>query len=274
MPPTNLADDIFRDLRRRILDGSLAAGARLPPERDLADSYRTNRNTLREAIRKLEQSRLVTVRQGQGVTICDFRRTGSIELLAPFLEHATDDEERVRVLCDVLPGRIQIIELALTLAAERATPDDHVRLQKHVTEQLAAFAEGDVRKLELAHHHWLDCVVDAAHSMPVRWVGNGFLEASHGLFDRFPNMWLLEPTFPAYQTETMRALLARDPEWAVTSARSYHVRIDRTIKDMLGALLAARIPLPKLEPAKSLPAPKRRAKVTKAKKAKRMRRTR
>jgi len=262
----NLADDIFRDLRRRILEGSLAAGTRLPPERELAERYRTNRNTLREAIRRLEQSRLVTVRQGQGVTVCDFRRSGSIELLAPFLEHASSDEEKVRVLCDVLPGRIQIIELALTLAAERATPDDHVRLQKLVTEELAAFAEGDVRKLELAHHHWLDAVVDAAHSMPVRWVGNSFLEASHGLFDRFPNMWLLEPTFPAYQTETMRALLARDPEWAVTSARSYHVRIDRTIKDMLGALLAARVPLPITPPE---PRPKRRA----PKKARRRRKT-
>src|SRR5262249_37893682 len=228
----------------RILEGKLAAGDRLPPERDLAAKYKTNRNTLREAIRRLEQSRLVTVRQGQGVTVSDFRRTGSIELLAPFLEHASDDEEKVRVLCDVLPGRIQIIELALTLAAERATPDDHVRLQKLVTDQLAAFTEGDVRKLELAHHHWLDALVDAAHSIPVRWVGNSFLEASHGLFDRFPNMWLLEPTFPVYQNETMKALLARDGVWAVTSARSYHVRIDRAIKDLLGALLAARAQAP------------------------------
>jgi GntR family transcriptional repressor for pyruvate dehydrogenase complex len=159
-----LADDIFRDLRRRVLEGTLAAGERLPPERDLAATYETNRNTLREAIRRLEQSRLVTVRQGQGVTVTDFRKNGSIELLAPFLEHAADDEEKVSVLCDVLPARIQILEVALSTAAERATADDHVRLQMLVTAQLAAFAEGDVRKLELAHHHWLDGLVDAAHS--------------------------------------------------------------------------------------------------------------
>jgi DNA-binding FadR family transcriptional regulator len=240
VPTTNLADDIFRDLRRRILAGALAAGERLPAERDLAAKYKTNRNTLREAIRMLEQSRLVTVRQGQGVTVADFRQSGSIELLAPFLEHAADDEEKVRVLCDVLPGRIQIIEIALSTAAARATPDDHVRLQKIVTEQLAAFAEGDVRKLELAHHRWLDALVDAAHSIPIRWVGNSFLEAAQGLFDRFPNMWLLEPTFPTYQSETMKALLARDSAWAVASARSYHVRVDRAMQDMLRALLGAK----------------------------------
>src|SRR5262249_41924589 len=99
-------------------------------------------------------------------------------------------------------------------------------------------------KLELAHHHWLDALVDAAHSIPVRWVGNSFLEAAHSLFERFPNMWLLEPTFPAYQTETMRALLARDGEWAVTSARSYHVRMDRRTKAWRGAPLSARTRLP------------------------------
>jgi GntR family transcriptional repressor for pyruvate dehydrogenase complex len=263
VPTTNLADDIFLDLRRRILAGSLVPGERLPPERDLAATYQTNRNTLREAIRKLEQSRLVTVRQGQGVTVTDFRRTGTIELLAPFLEHAGDDAEKVRVLADVLPGRIQLLELTLTLAAKRATADDHVRLQTLVSEQLAMFDEGDVRKLERAHHRWLDTLVNAAHSLPVRWVGNSFLEASEGLFDRFPNMWLLEPTFPSYQREAMKALLARDGEWAVAAARSYHLRIDHMLQELLGALLGAPPPAaparsPVVKKASSNSAKKRR----------------
>jgi hypothetical protein len=38
----------------------------------------------------------------------------------------------------------------------------------------------------------------------------------------------------------MRALLARDGAWAVTAARSYHVRVDRAMQDMLRALLASR----------------------------------
>jgi GntR family transcriptional repressor for pyruvate dehydrogenase complex len=239
VPPQNLAEDIFHDLRRRILAGELASGERLPPERDLAAEYATNRNTLREAIRKLEQSRLVTVRQGQGVTVTDFRRAGTIELLAPFLEHAADDTEKVRVLADVLPGRIQLIELTLTLAARRATAGDLVDLQMLVKEQLAQFDRGDVRMLERAHHRWLDRLVDAAHSLPVRWVGNSFLEASARLFDRFPNMWLLEPTFPAYQEDAMKALLARDGEWAVAAARNYHLRIDHMLQELLGALLGA-----------------------------------
>ena len=69
----NIAATIYRELRRQILHGELAPGERLPGERELAQRYDTNRNTLREAVRMLEQARLVTVRHGQGVTVADFR---------------------------------------------------------------------------------------------------------------------------------------------------------------------------------------------------------
>src|SRR5512142_1665685 len=102
-PPagSNIAATIFLDLRRQILKGELASGERLPGERELAAKYNTNRNTLREAVRKLEQSRLVTVRHGQGVTVADFRRTGTLELLSPFLETAPEPAEVARILEDV-----------------------------------------------------------------------------------------------------------------------------------------------------------------------------
>src|SRR5687768_14443539 len=78
-------EGLFEALRARILSDEWPKGSRLPSERELAELYDTNRNTLREALRRLEQSGLVTVRQGQGVTVCDFRRTGSLDLVAPFL---------------------------------------------------------------------------------------------------------------------------------------------------------------------------------------------
>src|SRR5690606_8611431 len=72
----NIARTVFESLRTQILAGTLSPGERLPGERELAATYGTNRNTLREAVRRLEQARLVTVRHGQGVTVADFRRTG------------------------------------------------------------------------------------------------------------------------------------------------------------------------------------------------------
>src|ERR1700754_4506776 len=86
----NIAQHIFEDLRRQILGGELSPGERLLGERELATRYGTNRNTLREAVRKLEQTRLVSVRHGRGVSVTDFRRAGTLELLSPYLQSGPD----------------------------------------------------------------------------------------------------------------------------------------------------------------------------------------
>ena len=49
----NIAATVFQDLRRAILSGEFSAGERLPGERELAQKYQTNRNTLREAVRRI-----------------------------------------------------------------------------------------------------------------------------------------------------------------------------------------------------------------------------
>src|SRR5688500_19364045 len=103
-----IAGTIRRESRSRILSGQLGPGERLPGERELAQRYDTNRNTLREAVRVLEQAPLVSVRHGQGVTASDFRRTGTLELLPAYLENAGDVHEIVRVLGDILPARLLV----------------------------------------------------------------------------------------------------------------------------------------------------------------------
>src|SRR5258708_6519147 len=64
-----LHEDVAEQLRDAILDGRFAAGAKLPPERDLALEFRVNRTSIREAIKVLEGLGLVSVRQGDGATV-------------------------------------------------------------------------------------------------------------------------------------------------------------------------------------------------------------
>jgi GntR family transcriptional regulator len=60
---------IARDLRQAIEADELAAGQRLPSERELATRYGTARNTAREAIRLLASAGLVDVEHGRGVFV-------------------------------------------------------------------------------------------------------------------------------------------------------------------------------------------------------------
>lgn len=239
-PSSNIAATIFRELRRQILSGELSGGERLPGERELAQSYDTNRNTLREAVRMLEHARLVTVRHGQGVTICDFRRTGTLELLPPFLECASDLSEVAHLLEDILPARLLVLEYATRLAARRANREDLVRLRDITELLIAAFEQGDAVVIAHGFQRWLDALIEAGHSVAVRWIANPFLDAYRELMDRFPALWVLDPTFPQHLRDLILAVEVSDEERAIDVLQNYYRRVDSGVMQALAGVFQKR----------------------------------
>src|SRR6478736_3827579 len=226
-PSTNIAATIFRDLRSQTLKGTLKPSERLPGARALAAQYGTNRNTLREAVRMLEQARLVTVRHGQGVTVADFRKTGTMELLPPFLENTGNAAEIHALLEDILPARLLVLEFATRLAAKRAS-----------TELLiAAFERRDPVVIAHGFQRWLDALLDAGHSVAVRWIANPFLDAYRELLDRFPALWMLEPSFPQHLRDLVTTLEAADEEKSIAVTREYYHRVDTMLMRALASLV-------------------------------------
>lgn len=109
-----------RLLRRAILGGEHAAGDRLPPERALAERLEVNRTTLRAALGRLANAGLLRVRQGSGYVVQDYRRHGSLELLADLAELRVERGERpVALISDVLELRRRLAEMALDRIAGR-----------------------------------------------------------------------------------------------------------------------------------------------------------
>jgi GntR family transcriptional repressor for pyruvate dehydrogenase complex len=237
---SKIASTIFLDLRRQILSGELNPGERLPGERELAQKYDTNRNTLREAVRRLEQSRLVTVRHGQGVTITDFRRTGTMELLPAFLESSGDPSEVFHILEDILPARLMVLEFASRLAVERATKSDIERLRDITELLIPAFERGDQVVIGHGFQRWLDALIDAGHSLAVRWIANPFLEAYRDIIDRFPSLWVLEPSFPQHLRDFIGALDTGDADRAIEVTRTYYRRVDGAFMKAVEGLLGTR----------------------------------
>jgi DNA-binding FadR family transcriptional regulator len=237
---SNIAATIYRDLRRQILKGDLGPGERLPGERELAQRYDTNRNTLREAVRMLEQARLVTVRHGQGVTISDFKRTGTLELLPPFLENTSDLSEVAHLLEDILPARLLVLEFATKLAVRRADRDDIARLRDITELMIAAFERGDLVVIAHGFQRWLDALIDSGHSVAVRWIANPFLDAYRESMDRFPALWVLEPSFPSHLRELIDCVEQGEEERAAGALRSYYERVDAGLMQALAGVLEKR----------------------------------
>ena len=59
-----LSEEVFNQLKEAILSNDFRAGDKLPSERDLAEQFQVSRVAIREAIRALENSGFVSIRQG------------------------------------------------------------------------------------------------------------------------------------------------------------------------------------------------------------------
>lgn len=54
---TSISEQVYLQLRKQILNGTLPTGAELPSERELAEKLGVNRGAVREAIKRLQQAR-------------------------------------------------------------------------------------------------------------------------------------------------------------------------------------------------------------------------
>ncbi len=230
---TVLTEELFERLRARILAGELPPGSRMPPERDLAVAYGTNRNTLREAIRRLEQARLVTVRQGQGVTVTDFRLEGTIELLGPFLEHGSDPAEKARVVLDLLEPRAKVIDFLVESAARAAQAEDQVALRAAEAAVLEAERSRDPPVYVEAQHAYLDALVNATHSIPTRWIANPLLRATREMLTQQPQWILFAPSFASMARTVNDAIAAKDAEAARAASARFHDEVDALLRPLL-----------------------------------------
>lgn len=112
-------------LADRISSGELGTGARLPAERDLAQSYDVSRQTVREALIALEVSGLVEIRPGSGVYVQKAAGKGT--------------GLKSSIVADDAPGPLEIMEARLllegdaaALAAERISNEELLKLKGYL----------------------------------------------------------------------------------------------------------------------------------------------
>lgn len=230
-----LPHEIYAVLLRGILTGSWGPQSRLPPERKLAALHATNRNTLREAIRRLEQSRLVTVRQGQGATVQCFREMGSLELLPPFIRYGQDDAEKARVLLDLAAARRPLLSHVVTVACERRRDADLQALRLAAEEVRAAELEDDAAALSEAQLGWNSALLASAHSLGLRWLLNPLLRATKTVAQLRPQTLLREPSFGDMAEAVGQAIEERDKEKARRLIDTFYTEVEDRLSELFGA---------------------------------------
>jgi GntR family transcriptional repressor for pyruvate dehydrogenase complex len=134
---TRIHEEVFSQIHELIQQGRFKAGDQLPSERELAETFRVSRTSVREALRALESQGLIVSKTGMGNFVADL----PVESLVGPLARLLIDEKRA--LADVFEMRKLIEPQIAALAAERATSNDIAQLKRIVAKQSDAVRRGE-----------------------------------------------------------------------------------------------------------------------------------
>ncbi|MBM7276462.1 FadR family transcriptional regulator [Gordonia rubripertincta] len=206
---------VFDQIVEGVLAGDLAAGEALPSERELARMLGVSRPTVREALKRVEASGLVTIRQGDGARVQDIARTGGLDLLPRLLIRS--GALVPRVARSIIEARAVVGPEVARLAARRATDNDLVAIRA-VLDRLAVEPE-PVGQQVVALEFW-SVVVDAADSIAFRLMYNSLRAAYEPAVPALAGV--LEPevgNIDGYRA-VVDTIAAHDPGRAAAAARA------------------------------------------------------
>ena len=230
-----VSDRVFRTLADAVLSGRYEPGEKLPTQRRLAADLGVNMASVREALKRLEQLRLVESRQGDAMRVTDWRAQGGLDVIALVLVRsgALDRD----ALDAVMEARASMLSEAARLAAVRRNEGQAVQLEELATAIARADDPEAAQALDFA---FFAEVVDASGNLVFVLVMNSIRELYFEHADLFRGIASAPaaPSAAAGYLEAAAAIAARDEAAAATAAR----RLTETQADQLRAALTARPP--------------------------------
>ncbi|MFZ2391599.1 FadR/GntR family transcriptional regulator [Rhodoferax sp.] len=171
---SRLADSVAGELEKRILEGSLKSGDRLPSERLLALDLGVSRPSLREAMQQLVTKGLLSTRHGGGTFVTD-------RLDAHFVDPWQDMLKGNPLLHrDLLEVRQMLETQAASLAADRATDADISRLDAVHAALENSYDRDDLSACIDADAAFHQAVAEATHNVLIGHLTASLMRLIHG----------------------------------------------------------------------------------------------
>jgi GntR family transcriptional repressor for pyruvate dehydrogenase complex len=130
-------EDIVQQIRTLIEEGKLKRNDQLPSERDLSETFRVSRTTVREAIRTLESMKFLQSRQGNGTYVVASSEESLIQPLAAALFNKKDDIRDIFYIRKIIEPHVA------ELAAENATPQEIEEMERILQQQEESIGHGE-----------------------------------------------------------------------------------------------------------------------------------
>jgi DNA-binding FadR family transcriptional regulator len=217
----SLKEACVQRLEGLILSGELAVGARLPPERRLAEMLDVSRPVVHQALVELAARGLVDIAPRRGVFVNDFRTNGSIALLNSLLSyHEGDLDPHLRQ--SMIEVRMLIETETARLAAQHRSEEDLRTLAAIVEEEAHAAREDASRLIALDFAYHLHVALASGNAMyPL--ILNSFREVYTNLTGQFFRRCGAGSTLDEvldYHRRLLEALAGQDGEQAAAVMQS------------------------------------------------------
>jgi GntR family transcriptional regulator, transcriptional repressor for pyruvate dehydrogenase complex len=256
VPNRPLTDQVFDQLAGEIMAERYPAGTNLPSERSLTDVFGVNRQVVREALKRLDQLKLVRIAHGGGTKVLDFKRHARLDLLALMAEHATAKGDVARYQLAILEMRVAIGADIARLCAIRADDDVRRDLLRLSDEMRDAEAPEPLFALEV--QFW-GRLLDGADNIAYRLCVNTLADGAYVMGEAAQAWFIEEIRASDYRRPIALAVAARDPGRAEkvtrTIMRTSAEAFGRAIGRVMGLDMATR---PASRPPEA-PKPKTRA---------------
>ena len=215
IPRRSVPDHVFAQLREAILVGRYRPGERLLPQRALAAELEVNMASVREALKRLEQLRLVEVRHGDATRVLDWRRSGGLEAL---VLGGGIDEPFAR---DLFEARRLLLVEAARLAATRRS-DEQARSLRGLADALTAAGDDGARLR--ADWAFMAALVEAAGNLVFQLIMNSVRELYLERAEAFTALVAQGGSLAALYARVAAAVDAGDADAAASAIDSLVVR--------------------------------------------------
>jgi GntR family transcriptional repressor for pyruvate dehydrogenase complex len=237
MPSTRLSDDVAERIRSLIITENIAAGSRLPSERDLAERVGASRPTVSQALRSLSLMGLVEIRRGSGAYVVrrpESMVTASVTLMLDLDEHSATDLMQLRFWLETL-GATEAAQCTPALGAQvaeemRGALQQLTEAVGQPSQWIAADTVFHASIVRASGNPYLAAVYESVHTTILgyeykQWVQN----------DTMPR-WLRDSTVEqqlALHQPILDAVIARDADAARVAVETHHLEMKKHLDEAL-----------------------------------------
>jgi DNA-binding FadR family transcriptional regulator len=218
---------VAQQIKDAILKGTMKPGYKLPPERELVGLFKASRISVREALKSLETSGLLTIKPGSGVFVAEVNSKSLSDSLSSIL--------RIKKVSmyELTEARL-ILEPNITrLACKRMNPEDFKKLQGNIEEALANIKSNVSARVKNIEFHSIlaESTRNAVLALTMKTMLDVLKDMSSEIVDNSPkNIGIASQTVRHHQ-KILKALKEKDTQKVYKLMRNHIRQIQGSLQE-------------------------------------------